>query len=606
MHALVLPDTNFLLEFPKVHEEKWLLRPVEIIISEVVLSELNGLTRSESRLLAQKASAALATLNQLKIQAERGQQSYQDGQVKLIFVDRPKQISSLLNGSVPDHQLIATALSYLTAEPPHFCAILTDDRALSDIASILAVPVVMPTNDFNLHRFHEQLKRRYEFWVIVKTQSDQPKKKAATPTDRSKGNQEEKGLAKTAGHLHNQIVTAHHRAILAIAPQTARLALTCRLLQSVRDPDKRVMLIFVPSPATAVHWAAVIRQRCGYKVEETPIFGVDMLDPPEKVRAIIYYHGQIGRRIPRQLDRLRLAEQQVTAILDGCELLSPVDMATLLYDCDQIIGFNHYPTSFARTPGNRMLNTFLRNHLLVTYSFADAVRDRWGHDFILFRHEVNFAADEKELWDRVAQEYVLTHQRAVKRRPQLIEAADFWEDLLRVMEHSAFAEAGILLEKRERQEELAQMARGKVDKVKELCRPAPKSPYRRLILDFHRQWTPVLLQQLPEIGLRVAELPAEGDPRPVWDRFAGNQVDTLIFSDLPPTGLPKAYYYQLIILTPLRPLGEISAVVDWALTHTEARESLRVDLLFTRQMPEESAVLELAEAVFDLRYTANL
>jgi hypothetical protein len=46
----------------------------------------------------------------------------------------------------------------------------------------------------------------------------------------------------------------------------------------------------------------------------------------------------------------------------------------------------------------------------------------------------------------------------------------------------------------------------------------------------------------------------------------------------------------------------ISTMVDWALTHMQGDETLCIDLLYVDDTPEKVAMLELAEACFDLRY----
>ena len=55
----VLPDTNFLLEFPAVHRENWQIPGLEILISETVIGELRGLSFSADPHLASRAKAAL-------------------------------------------------------------------------------------------------------------------------------------------------------------------------------------------------------------------------------------------------------------------------------------------------------------------------------------------------------------------------------------------------------------------------------------------------------------------------------------------------------------------------------------------------------------------
>jgi hypothetical protein len=90
---------------------------------------------------------------------------------------------------------------------------------------------------------------------------------------------------------------------------------------------------------------------------------------------------------------------------------------------------------------------------------------------------------------------------------------------------------------------------------------------RRLILDYERQWTPVMLKILGDEALAITELPAAGElQHQVWSDFSGNKWDTLLLSEVPPFDFPIAAFSQLIILTPLRPMTGISTMVDWSLT----------------------------------------
>ena len=152
-------------------------------------------------------------------------------------------------------------------------------------------------------------------------------------------------------------------------------------------------------------------------------------------------------------------------------------------------------------------------------------------------------------------------------------------------------------------EEMAQIGQTKLERVKQLIQSVPKQPYRRLIFDYSRQWTPVLLKQLCEAGINIAELPPGESQRKIWDQFAGNRFDTLLLSDVPPLDLPGSNFHQLILLTPLRPLDQTLAMIDWALSHTQTNDALRLDLLYVEDTPEEIAMIALAEASFDLRYS---
>jgi hypothetical protein len=152
-------------------------------------------------------------------------------------------------------------------------------------------------------------------------------------------------------------------------------------------------------------------------------------------------------------------------------------------------------------------------------------------------------------------------------------------------------------------EQMAQIAQNKLVHLKKLVEFTPKQPYRRLIFDYTHQWTPVLLKQLTSNGVTVAELPVGENQRVIWDQFAGNRLNTLLLSDLPDYDLPGANFHQLVILTPLRPMEEILEMIDWALSHTLTSDALRLDLLYVDDTPEEIAMIALAEASFDLRYS---
>ena len=252
---------------------------------------------------------------------------------------------------------------------------------------------------------------------------------------------------------------------------------------------------------------------------------------------------------------------------------------------------------------NRMLDAYMRGRASLTFSFADAERDGWGHAYDFFHHPVTFAPDNLKLWDELNDKYLRQHEKAVRKYPQLKNADNFWEGLGRVLADAVAPEAAQLFPLREQREQMTHQAFNKLEVVKQLVQETPRRPYRRLILDYDRQWTAVLNQELLRKGLQVAELSPGDDQRKVWEWFSGNKLDTLLLSEAPTFTLPDAHFHQLIIMTPLRPLPEISAIVDWALSHTHARDALRVDLLYVKDSPEEVAMLEVAESCFNLRYT---
>ena len=594
---IVLPDTNFLLAHPEIHKESWTLRPVEILISETVRGELIGQsTRSSPPLF--KARLALSKINPLLAQAEQGQNAYQKGKVTIAFTERPAKVSPPLEPNNPDHQLIALALQYLESDPPRFCAILTNDQELCEIAEAMSVLAVMPSDRENFKGFHGELRRKHEWWE--RSQRAKSAKLERTGARESVQDPDIR-LERFIRHTYYRIRAARHRAILSVAPLRARLRLAIRIIQRVPKPEKRVILLVVESQDAAEHWARQIRARDAFSAAEIPVFGVDKLDRLEATRAIIYRYDQVGRRLPQHLARLTQAQQRLTAVVDGCDILDPVDLAQLLFECDQFIGLCRYPLGHARTPGNRMLKAFLRYRSLFSYSFADAECDGWGHPFDVYLHPVSFTEDERRQWDQLNGQYVQRRESAIRQYPELSAADDFWDALNTILQKAADPDAAQLIPLREEREQLAQMTCQKSSTPRQLIEVTSAQGGGRLVLDYNRQWTPALIKELTEAAVNVVELKADNQ-RAVWRQFARSEVDCLLLSEPPSLSLPEALVHQLIILTPLRPMSEISDMVDWVLGHTQTVEPVRIDLIYTGGTAEEVAVLELAEASFDLHY----
>lgn len=595
---IILPDTNFLLTYPAVHKHNWALRPVEIAISETVRGELIGQANRPGSPSAVQASRALTELNQLQAQVQQGNNAYQKGKIVVSFVPRPTSVPQPLDRNSPDHQLIALAQQQLLADPPRFCAILTNDEVLSQIAEALSVLVVTPRDRESFRGFDGELGRKYEWWArSQQTRETQSVQAIARPPQLNP----EPYFDRVIRSVYHRVRAARHRAILSLAPLRARLGLTLRLIERVPKPEKRTVLLIVESRESAQYWAAVLRRQGSFEAGEVPVFGLDNLDSPENTRVLVYCHDQLGRRLPQHLARLTQAHQSLTAIVDGCDLLDPVDLAQLLFECDQFIGMCRYPLEYAQTPGHRMLNAFLRDRSILSYSFADAECDGWGHPFDLYLHSVSFTSEERREWERLNADYVRLREQAMRRHPELRKADNFWETLHSMLLKKALPEEAQLIPLREGRERMALLARNKLGAVKQLLCATPKRPYGRLILDYDGQWTPGLLDQL-KTGTKVAELKHGNSQDDVWGRFLDGELDTLLLSQSPRLDLPCGPIHQLVILTPLRPMPEISDVVDWTLTHTKSQDSLRVDLLYVSGTPEELAMFELAESSFDLRY----
>jgi hypothetical protein len=131
----------------------------------------------------------------------------------------------------------------------------------------------------------------------------------------------------------------------------ARNALTLEVINRLRSPDRQVVIIVVENRAIAQYWAGELRQMGKFSSSEVQIFGVDRVERLDQAIVVIYRHDQIARRLPQHVSRLEQAEKRITAVVDGCDLLDPVELAILLYECDQFIGLNHQTLGY-RKPGD--------------------------------------------------------------------------------------------------------------------------------------------------------------------------------------------------------------------------------------------------------------
>ena len=131
------------------------------------------------------------------------------------------------------------------------------------------------------------------------------------------------------------------------------------------------MILVVESKQSAQCWAGEIRKNGGLSETEVQVFGYDMAERLDKCSVVIYHHRQIARRLPQHTARLSRAQKRLISIVDGCDLLDPVELAILLYECDQFIGLNHFPIGYQHARGSRMLYVVLHNQSLIDYWFPN-------------------------------------------------------------------------------------------------------------------------------------------------------------------------------------------------------------------------------------------
>lgn len=601
MIPAIIPDTNFLLEYPSLLEQKWQTRPIEILISETVESEVYGLTFNSDRNLAQKAKRAHAEIQILKRRSDIIKQTSAD--IKIRFIPRIIDAKPPLDPAKPDHQLIAYARRELADTPPHFCAILTADRELCDIAEALSVIAIIPDYD---GKFFLEIKRKHEWWQKAReaeaNQLARKDHKKQTIPPIATTEEQSVYLQLLVNQINEWIRAEKYRAILHLIPLKARIALTTKIIKDIPDPENRVVFVIVESLEEAQYWAGEIRQNFEISPTDIHLFGRDNVDRIDRARAIIYHHEQAVRRLTQHISRLGYAEKKITSIVDSCDLLDPFVLAMLFYESDQFIGYHHNLMGGKQPPGGKTLSPFLRNKTLLSYTFADAECDGWGHPYDLYLRPVNLTPDEKTYWDETNHTYLSTREQALEKYPELRNSVNFWESLYNLLHKTVAPKEAKLIFLREELEGIVQLASQKLDFVEKLHEYNPGSHYRRLIFDYEKQWTPLVLNRLSQKNISVSELPNNDQERAIWDQFIGNKWDTLILSHIPNHDLPNGYFYELIILTPHRPAAEINHIVDWALSHTMAKNSLRIEIIYVQNTLEELSALAIAESSFNLNY----
>ena len=609
-HPAVIVDTSILMAIPAIHSFDWGVQPITVYILDTVLDELRGLARDrQDDVKATAARRALAVLDGLQKRAAPEGIPLINNTGHLVFVKPPSDIAPPLDPDSVDHQQIALAQTHLKAFLRGFCAIVTNDQEMADIATSTspAVPVIAPGSSAMGTAIQRQLTRKLHWWQLSHREgvvAEQPQRvKPARAVPRPSVDRQAR-LEQVVRSLYGRLRAAHHRAILSVAPLEVRLALTAHIVHSLAQHSNRVVFLFVEDRAAAEYWAGELRRRCQLSPDAVLVFGEQGILRVHGTRVVIYRHPQIESRFGHHAARFAGAGRRITVIVDGCDLLDPVWIATLLFGRDQFVGFTRHPLSHTQAVGGRMLATFFQQQTVATYTFADAEEDRWLRPFDVLRHSIAFQEDELQIYREVNDRFITLRSKASARYPELGEAVDFWEALHRTLERVVDEETASLFPLREQREALAQMARAKGETVVKLLNEVG-SPARCLVCDLERLWTPVLLKMLANRGAtaEVFERSSDTDAQEsLWRRFEAGQVDCLILQDMPPVRLVGARINRLVVMTPLTPLSSLAAVVDWVLSHAVSGPAVYVDLLYTGGTPEEQALMEFADTCCGLHF----
>ena len=610
-HPAVVVDTNILMALPAIHKFKWgVEQPITIYILDAVVDELRGLTRDkENTARAEAAQHTLSVLDALQKRAPPDGIPLLNATGRLIFAKVPQDIPPPLDPTSVDHQQIALAQAHLKASPEGFCAIVTNDQEMANIAisASPAVPVIRPGTGAIGKAIRRQLATQIYWWQLFHCEEAAAKQshpvKPARPVSKTRPDPQAR-LRRVVCSLYGRVRSSRHRAILSVAPLEARLALTAHVVRTLTRRKSRVIFLFVEGRSEAEYWAGELHRQCRLQSDAVLVFGERGLPRVRGTKVVVYCYSQIESRFNQHAARFAKAGRRITTVVDGCDLLDPVWIAMLLFGCDQFIGFTRHPLGHAQAVGGRMLATFFEQRTVATYTFADAEEDGWLRPFDVLRHPVTFQEDEFQTYREVNDRFITVHNKVSRRYPELNEASDFWESLHRILERAVDHQAASLFTLREQREELAQMARAKCEVVVRLLSEAG-SPARCLICDLERLWTAVLRRTLAEQGMTVEVLERSFDAdtaESLWRRFERGKVDCLILQDVPPVRFVGARINRLIVMTPLTPLASLAAIVDWVLSHALSGPAVCVDLLYTSGTPEQQAMVDFADTCCGLRF----
>ncbi len=607
----IIIDTNILMGIPEKFEEiDWGMESGTIYILESVLDELGVLERRSSQQeLADFAQSAYDRLMTYTPLALDGGFSLKNG-VSLKFARVPDQIPAPLEATNVDHQQIAFAVEKLEENPDRLCVIVTRDQEMAIIANAVHpnLKVISPSPGDLVESIRTRLQHMIEWKGKLEkngagkqtNKSVKPQKSAPRPHA-----DPQEVIDKVVRSLYARIRSARHRAILAVAPLELRIALSAHLIPILTRNKRRVVFLFVTDERAVEWWAGELRRRCKLPADSIVSFGNEAITHTGPVRVVIYRHDQIERRLVSHGARFKHAGKNITALVDGCDLLDPVDVAMLLFERDQFIGYSRLPIRHAQAVGSRMLGVFFQQQTVASYTFADAELDNWLYPFDVLRQEVELFADEQEEYSKINEKSLELHGQVTNKYPELKNSNDFWFSLLQVLAHHVDHRAAELFALHERKEEVAQIARAKLEMVAQLVGKAGTGA-RCIVFDYEQLWTPVLLKHLCGQGrvVEVVQKHANGDEwESKWQKFGEAKVDCLIVQDVPPPGFSQAVIKRLILPSSLTPLPQMAAMTDWVLSHANKGSGVNVDLLYTKGTPEEDAMMAFADTCCGLQFT---
>jgi hypothetical protein len=211
------------MELPHIDRLDWGVDAITLYVLDSVLHELEGLARADDPLVASPAKRALAVLDDWFTPPLPDKVQPSGGSLKIVSAKPPSDIAYPLDPESVDHQQIALGRDHI--EEHGFCAVVTCDKEMADIAASASPPVptviVSPGGGMEA-ALREQFARKMEwFEKFRREEASETQSETVKPAqDRSVSERErrERRLARVARHFYGQIRSMHHRAVLSIAP----------------------------------------------------------------------------------------------------------------------------------------------------------------------------------------------------------------------------------------------------------------------------------------------------------------------------------------------------------------------------------------------------
>ena len=303
VYSLII-DTNILIDIPEdIQEINWGIKTGTIYIVDSVIDELHQLSKKNGYpVLARNAQQAHDKLTRFLPEALKEGFLLPDDN-RLIIARVPKKVPPPLDKTNVDHQQIAFAIALLTKNPANFCAIVTRDREMADIAHAAHpdLQVINPGTVNPLPAIKKQVERQIDWRkrILVedlnkKTSKSVKRKQETSPAEQPVS---QVIIEKNVRNLYARIRAAHHQAILSIMPLELRIALSAHIVPILTKAKQRVVFLFVIDEQAALWWKQELEQRCRLPAGSIVFFGSETITRVGPIRLVIYRHDQNQRDV---------------------------------------------------------------------------------------------------------------------------------------------------------------------------------------------------------------------------------------------------------------------------------------------------------------------